>query len=274
MFEGYVQIRRGILEHIRSGWLSHDEALAYLVMIAEANPETGIWVGSARMLAAHCLYSDRKARKLLESLAEKKYLNRFATAGARGNYPVLIDKFEVARGPKKGMTLNAVWSTSWDTPLYEKSRFDEVEGGEQAGDEVASTFDEPIAEKSTSCGEQPKKLGEQGGEQGGEQVASGPIRNARKRNKTIQDKKESCGLAATIAARLVFAGQKLRIRVAEDQALGQAFGWVDRQAEYRRMDAWLVANPARPKKNHAKFALNWLRNCKRPVAVDERPRLY
>ena len=40
--------------------------------------------------------------------------------------------------------------------------------------------------------------------------------------------------------------------------MAEAFPWVERQMEYRKMNAWLEANPARRPHNLARFAHNWL----------------
>lgn len=56
-----------------------------------------------------------------------------------------------------------------------------------------------------------------------------------------------------------FEGIKLRIREKEHRGFLAAFRSLDLEQEYRVMDAWLVANPKQPKKNHARFALSWLK---------------
>jgi uncharacterized protein YdaU (DUF1376 family) len=56
----------------------------------------------------------------------------------------------------------------------------------------------------------------------------------------------------------VFAGQHFSVTQRQDALLGSAFPWVERQAEYRRADSWLEANPERrPKSNKNRFLHNW-----------------
>jgi len=57
---------------------------------------------------------------------------------------------------------------------------------------------------------------------------------------------------------LVFAGRHLKVTEAQDRMLADAFPWVDRQAEYAKMDAWLEVNPAKRPKNQGRFAYNWV----------------
>ncbi len=106
MFAGFMPIRRGILEHIRSGDLTHQEALAYLVIILEADCATGIWRGSAKALGPYN-YSNRAARHILRSLHQKQYIKSFCRQGRRGNYIVLVNKFPITRGKWKGKQLDA-----------------------------------------------------------------------------------------------------------------------------------------------------------------------
>lgn len=106
MFAGYVPIRRGILEHIRSGDLPHKEALAYVIIILEADCESGIWRGSAKALGPYN-YSNRAARHILHKLHRKGYIKSFCRQGRRGNYIVLVNKFHITRGKWKGKQLDA-----------------------------------------------------------------------------------------------------------------------------------------------------------------------
>jgi hypothetical protein len=106
MFTGFVPIRRGILEHIRSGDLPHKEALAYVIIILEADCETGIWRGSAKALGPYN-YSNRAARHILHKLHQKGYIKSFCRQGRRGNYIVLVNKFQITRGKWKGKQLDA-----------------------------------------------------------------------------------------------------------------------------------------------------------------------
>lgn len=83
-----------------------------------------------------------------------------------------------------------------------------------------------------------------------------PSQTAESRSDNPEDSNEDVKLRAP--SPIAFQGRCLRIGLEEDQSLHDAFPDIDRRAEYRKMDAWLIANPARRKKNHARFAFNWL----------------
>jgi hypothetical protein len=56
---------------------------------------------------------------------------------------------------------------------------------------------------------------------------------------------------------LAFCGAHLRLTEKQDRLLGEAFPWVDRPSEYRKMDSWLEAHPERRIKKFSAFAHNW-----------------
>lgn len=131
---GWIQKRRGAVEHLRDGRLSLLQYGAHDLILALADIETGIWWGSAKALAANCGagdISEREARHLLESLEKKGYIRRFSKKRGHGNYPILVDKFEISFGAKRGMRLNAATSNDWRNPIYESR----VEEGLQQGTE-------------------------------------------------------------------------------------------------------------------------------------------
>ena len=211
MYSGYVPIRRGLLDHIRSGDLTHEEALAYVITILEADCETGLWRGSAKALGPYN-YSHRAARHILEQLGKKGYIKRFTKKGRRGNYPVLVNKYGVTRGRWAGRKLNADKTLNWKEPVYECQ-----ENGQQNGQLTA-----------------PSQEGE-----------------GRKR-------KRKEGTKASPSP-LTFQGIVLRIRENQQRSFAAAYPSLNLQQEYHKMDAWLVTHPERPRKNHARFALNWLK---------------
>jgi hypothetical protein len=55
----------------------------------------------------------------------------------------------------------------------------------------------------------------------------------------------------------VFAGTHLVVSKKQDHLLAEAFPWVEREAEYRKADAWLEANPDRRPRKTARFVQNW-----------------
>jgi hypothetical protein len=56
-----------------------------------------------------------------------------------------------------------------------------------------------------------------------------------------------------------FEGKHLRLTGKEQSALREGFAGIDVDGVLRRADAWCVINPGRaPRRNHAKFAFDWL----------------
>jgi hypothetical protein len=197
---GFIPLRRGILEHLEQGRLSGNEFLAYVLMILRADSKTGIWFGGALALSAFSggFLSGRTARRVLEGLETKGYIKRFSEPGRRGNYPVLINFYEVTQGARSGHRLNAEQTTDWRHPVYEGG------ASKRRGDDLLSTIDKDNNKKTL----------------GAEQ-------------------------APLIPERLIFDGHHLKISERQDGILAAAFPGVDRQAEYRKMDSWLEANPQR-----------------------------
>jgi hypothetical protein len=137
---GYTQKRRGAVEHLRDGRFTLLEYGAHDLILALADKATGIWWGSAKALAAICGagdVTDRQARHLLESLEKKGYVRRFPKRRGHGNYPVLVNKFEVTFGAYRGMRLSADKTTDWHSPVYESGLEQGAEQGAQDGAERA-----------------------------------------------------------------------------------------------------------------------------------------
>jgi hypothetical protein len=74
---GFVALRRGLLEHVTSGAVPPMEYFVFVSVLMLADPESGIWHGSAGLLAALFHISERTTRDLLEKLERKRYLKRF-----------------------------------------------------------------------------------------------------------------------------------------------------------------------------------------------------
>ena len=62
---------------------------------------------------------------------------------------------------------------------------------------------------------------------------------------------------------LHFSGQKLVLTRAQHKAFTAAYQGADLEAEYRKMDAWLVTNK-RGYRNYGRFANNWLNRMRIP----------
>jgi hypothetical protein len=75
------------------------------------------------------------------------------------------------------------------------------------------------------------------------------------------------GFFARRAMEFAYQGARLAITARQDLLLGAAFPWVERQAEYRKMNSWLEANPLRRPKNASRFAHNWFSKIPPPGAA-------
>jgi hypothetical protein len=125
----FAILRSGILDHLLAGKLGYGELGIYAAVHLQADFRTGIWVGSApRILAtAPRGTSLREVQRRLQTLTEIGFLRPFHTHGARGNFPWLIDKYEVKLGALKGKRLNALQSDSWRSPFYESCAEDDAD---------------------------------------------------------------------------------------------------------------------------------------------------
>jgi hypothetical protein len=133
---GFIQLRRGLFEHLRDGRLTLLELSALCVILLLADKATGIWIGSARALAANCGagdITDRQARHLLESLEKKGYIRRFPRRRSHANYPILVNRYLVTFGAYSGMTLNAAATDDWRQPVYESRQEQGAERGAEDG---------------------------------------------------------------------------------------------------------------------------------------------
>ena len=226
MSRGFVQIRRGLEQHLIAGSIGLFEVGAYLVMHLQADFETGIWTGSAPRLQATAPRgaSLRDVQRAIERLSQIKFVRAFHVQGQRGNYRVLIHKYEPQFGALRGKRLNAFASESWRNPVYEV-----------CAEAVTETVAEGDAETVAEDAPYPYK-------------------------ETNQDSKPNGDLSAQAKHRpslSIFSGVHLQVTPRQDVLLASAFPWVDRQAEYAKADSWLEANPERRPKKKSKFVHNW-----------------
>ena len=106
---------------------------------------------------------------------------------------------------------------------------------------------------------------EQGVEPDGEHGA------AQKRSKTRNGRREKKeGAPASLS--LCFSGQHFTITQKQDALLGEAFPWIDRAVEYRKVDSWLEANPNRRPKRASRFLHNWFAKILAPSNGAKGPR--
>ncbi len=134
---GYLQLRRGVFEHVRDGRMTMTEAFCYIYMLTQADTRTGIWNGSAGSLSGELAMPQRTARNILEAL-DRRYIKRFATPGRHSCYPIALHKFLVTDGEHKSEHLNALESKSpIDLRYFSRQQMGEQEG-EHIGQHMAA----------------------------------------------------------------------------------------------------------------------------------------
>ena len=251
MSAGYIQKRRGILDHLRDGRLTLLELGAHDVIILLADKATGMWVGSAKALSANCGagdITDRQARHLLESLEIKGYIRRFPKRRSHANYPILVNRYLVTFGAYSGMTLNASATSDWRKPVYESRQ---EQGAEQGL--------------------------EDGAEQGAERA---PIQEVRSKKEKIEKSIEGAATKTVAPPPQIAAVISLPLNDGTEHPISehQVNEWlhlypaVDVVQALRSMRGWLLANRANRKTKNGigKFIVAWL-NRDQDKAVPVRP---
>jgi hypothetical protein len=142
---GFLQLRRGVFQHVRDGWLSPLQALVFIYMLTQADTRSGVWKGGAGALAGELSIPVRTARRALEAL-DGRYLKRFPVPGSHKCYPILLHKFLITDGEHAGQQLNALDSASPVDLRYFAS--------EQDGEQVAQHL---TSQKKLETGEKRKK---------------------------------------------------------------------------------------------------------------------
>jgi hypothetical protein len=220
---GYAIIRGGVLDHVLAGKLGFFELGIYVTIHLQCDFRTGVWLGSAPRLVAAAPRgtSLRDVQRGLQTLVRAGFLRSFHTHGARGNFHVAIDKYDVRLGALKGKRLIAAKSEDWKNLCYES-----------CADGVAEDDAEPVAE-------------------GVAQAAPSSV---------VSSQESELKKAAQTGNRpspSAFSGFRLSVSERQDVVLKSGFPWVDRQAEYRRIDSWLESNPDRQPRNSRRFLHNW-----------------
>lgn len=87
---GYIKLRRGILEHLREHRLTIPEYVVYTVLLMLADYTTGIWEGSARLLARETGMSLAWCHRALTGLRSKAYI---ACTPTKRPYQITVVKY-------------------------------------------------------------------------------------------------------------------------------------------------------------------------------------
>lgn len=229
MSRPWSKIRAGLEDHLVSGSIGAFEAGVYLILHLQADFHTGIWTGSANRLLSTAPRgaSLRDMQRALQRLGAIGFIRTFHRHGERGNYRVLINKYEPQFGALRGKRLNAEKSTSWQSPAYEPCAL-----ADAVTDAVTDAEDAPYQE-------------------------------VRVRTKTKKTPKASAQ-ANHQPSPLAFSGEHLRVTERLDRILAEAFPWVNRQAEYRIAESWAEGNPGKRPRNFSRFMHNWFARVDRP----------
>ena len=129
---GFLQLRRGVFEHVRDGRMTITEALGFIYICSQADTRTGIWKGCAKSLSGELGIPERTARDILEKMQHGDYIRRFAVPGRHACYPILVHKFPITQGEHNGEHLNALESLG-PADLRYFSREQGVEHGVEHG---------------------------------------------------------------------------------------------------------------------------------------------
>ena len=127
--DGFIPIRRGILEHLEQRRMTLMEFGVYVLLQLRADWATGIYRGCALTIAYQ--FGDPEIRAqvkdILSRLKRKQYINYSPEKGKRGGYEILIHKFEPRLGRLCGTRLNAWKHGEIAIPEYEAVASDALE---------------------------------------------------------------------------------------------------------------------------------------------------
>ena len=90
--DGFVRLRRGVLEHLADGRLRPVEFAAFLTILLAADHRNGAWQGSARSLARLMGLSRRYCQKLLARLEGRGYVTR-GSPQPPGTYAIGVKRY-------------------------------------------------------------------------------------------------------------------------------------------------------------------------------------
>ncbi|MCH8269391.1 MAG: hypothetical protein IH846_17980 [Acidobacteria bacterium] len=151
---GYVKLRREIHADKHRPKLPPTRFAVYTHLILDADSSTGVVCTSTGVLVSRYGFTERAARDALERLEKDEYIRRFPVRGRRGEYPVLVNHYEVTTGAMKGMRLNAVKSRSSDDLAFDPcdddvddSVNDDVNENGEVGAMTAPVYKEDKKEK-------------------------------------------------------------------------------------------------------------------------------
>lgn len=117
----FIPVQAELFEQIGEGELNPTEFACYMMILFQADYETGFWRGSAPKLEVAWAgqIAERSIQVALKSLCEKGFLKSFHRKGVRSNYLVAIHNYMIRFGDFKGFRLNALATVHSNDPIYE-----------------------------------------------------------------------------------------------------------------------------------------------------------
>jgi hypothetical protein len=115
-YNGFVPVRRGLLEHLHDGSITEKEWSLYNILLHMADHKTGkVSTNAASLNTFFNLTSIRTTQRAIQSLEEKGYIKRpFFTLGAHKNQVIFINKFMTSNKT----VLSFEDTTDWEHPAY------------------------------------------------------------------------------------------------------------------------------------------------------------
>jgi hypothetical protein len=116
----FVALRVGLFDHVEDGRMTPPMLSVFLVILRQADYETGMWRGCAKRLyqALGEQIELRVIKHALRRLFKDGYLKSFRKPGSRKNYLVAINKYAIRFGKWNGYRLNAAATHDPNAPVY------------------------------------------------------------------------------------------------------------------------------------------------------------
>lgn len=152
-FSGYVQLRRGLMEHLQDGRLSLLEYAVLIGLILLASKETGSGTINANTLGAFMgedldYESDvprnrqRGKQRLLRNLEAKGYIFRQIVPHSKRAYRFWVNKYLVTDGPNKSRRLDL-------SQVFRSQDIKDIRYRSGVAETVAEGVAEPVASNKT-----------------------------------------------------------------------------------------------------------------------------
>ena len=238
MSEGFYKRRRGILEHIEAGTIDLLESGIHDYLSLKANLLIGspcsipVGVVFTSAPAIHPYYRKVSERTIQRCLEHLESIGWLKLFNTQG---------------KRGNYPVLVCRAS----VHDVSGNEYRINGAKTMDWRQPVY-EPVGDVSVSC---PEFVGGVSG-----------YREKRVESREKREKKE-----AQAPPSLSFAGLHFSVTEKQDALLADAFPWIDRPAEYRKVDSWLEANPGRRPKRASRFLHNWFSRISQPKGKTNGP---